>query len=361
MAEILRPATLADRPAICVLLGEVGFPGRSEAGWRWLFEENPTHQRLRPEVGWVLEDAAGIQGYLGNLLLDYQLDGRPVLGATCTSWVVRPSARGESLRLLTTFFKQRDPEIFLTTTANGESEAAYRGYKAEVAEGGSFQRGTIWVARDDVALVAKGLPSVLAPVSRLARLLSGRARVPRSREADAVRRLRPDQIDGRFDRLWAEVGARPGLRRARDAGSLRWSMSDPDQGPGVAVLALDRGPQLAGYALVAPHRPSRSSDLQLRLVDLCVAAGHADAAGPLLRRVVEHGCELGAGLVYAPPCGEELAGLLAGRGGEPLARGHVSHFVRARRRADTAGMVAPGRWAATGLDGDIPLVLRALA
>lgn len=357
MAETLRAVGIADREACGRLLREVGFKAPSEAGWRWLFEENPAHRRHRPVAGWLLEDERGVQGYLGNILLDYQLDGRPILAATCTAWVVDPRARGDSLRLLTAFFKQAGPEIFLTASANGESEAAYRSFKAEAPAGAGFAQGTVWVIRDAVALRERGLPSVLAPFSRLARLFSGRARVPRARGSAQVQRLRPAEIDARFDRLWAQVGARPGLRRARDAASLRWTLTDPDQRPGAAAFALERDGALAGYALVAPHQPSPTRGLQLRLVDLCTAEGQEAAAGPLLARAAEHARELGAGLLYAPPCGAELAALLVGRGGRPLVRDHHSHFLRARKRADTPPLVAEGRWAATGLDGDIPFVL----
>ncbi len=357
MAETLRAAGLADREACVRLLRTVGFKAPSEAGWRWLFEDNPAHQRHHPVAGWLLEDEGGVQGYLGNILLDYQLDGRPLLAATCTGWVVDPRARGDSLRLLAAFFKQAGPELFLTASANAESEAAYRSFKAEVPLGAGFAEGTVWVARDAMALRERGWSPALAPLSRLARLLSGRARVPRTWASARVQRLRPDEIDARFDRLWAQVGARPGLRRARDAASLRWTLSDPDQRPGAAAFVLEQAGELAGFALVAPHQPSPERGLQLRLVDLCVGDGQQAAAGPLLRRAAEHARELGAGLLYAPPCGAELSALLAGRGGHPVPRDHLSHFLRTRKRADTAGLVAEGRWAATGLDGDIPFVL----
>src|SRR5687768_10178779 len=90
----LRPVTFDDVDAIAALLGEARFKARSHAGWRWLFEQIPAHRRRdpAPAMGWALERDGALQGYLGNVHLDYVLDGAPVRAATCTSYYVRPSA-----------------------------------------------------------------------------------------------------------------------------------------------------------------------------------------------------------------------------------------------------------------------------
>ena len=79
--HILRPATLADIAPVARLLREVAFKPRSEAGWRWLFRDNPAlrDRHSPPEMGWVLEGSAGaIDGYVGNVRLDYASDGKPL-------------------------------------------------------------------------------------------------------------------------------------------------------------------------------------------------------------------------------------------------------------------------------------------
>lgn len=354
----MRLVTTADAEAVGRLQREVGFKAHSPAGWRWCFEENPAREAGSPQ-GWVIEGDAGIEGYLGNIPQAYVWDGRPVRAATCCGYVVRPSARGDSLKLLQAWFKQPEVDLFLSTTANAESEELYRVCKAEVPADPSFRRGLIWVGSDRAALREHlGVWGGLAPVARLARRLTGFAHAPAHPRAREVVTRDPRAIDERYDALWALLAGRPGLRLRRDAATLRWLLADPDAPP-PAVLELAGPDGLEGYAIVARHHPGGGSASQLRLLDLGVRPDREELVAALVRAAVDRARALGAGLLYAPPAGAELAGLLDGLGGEPRERAHDSHFLRSARRAETAALAAPGTWRASGLDGDIPFCLEA--
>jgi hypothetical protein len=366
----LRPATFADVAPVAALLREAKFKARSEAGWRWLFHDNPAHRRQDPPppMGWVLDRDGALDGYLGNVHLDYVLDGKPVRAATCTSYYVRPEARSESTRLMSAFFRQPGVELYLSTTANAQSDPIYRLYKAAVPEDASFAHGLVWIADDSAVLrdglaalgvpraLARGTAAVVAPISRLTRALVGFAHAPR-RDAESVVRLRPAEIDGRFDALWERVASAPGLRVRRDSESLRWYLSDPDAGGEPAIFALSDGQGIAGYAAAARHRPPGASALQLRLLDVLVRPGAERAIPALLAAVVRHAREIGAGLVYSAPCGAALAAEFKRL--RPYAHRHdyAAHFLRAAARGDTAQLTRAGVWQASALDGDTPFCI----
>jgi hypothetical protein len=367
----LRAATYADVEPVATLLREVCFKARSEAGWRWLFEDNPAHRRreAKPEMGWVLERDGVVQGYLGNVHLDYVLDGKPLRAATCTSYYVRPIARADSARLMSAFFRQQGVELFLSTTANALSDPIYRLFKAAVPEGASFCEGLVWVADDRRALhgtlvkaglpqaLAGGLAAVTAPAARVARALTGFATAPRDARAAAVSLMSPADIDERFDELWRRVSAAPGLRVVRDAATLRWYFSDPDAGSEPVLFALSDEEGLVGYAAAVRHRPAEAPASQLRILDLVVRPGEERAIPTLLCRVLSYARDASVGLVYCPPCGAPIAQTLKSLHPYTHHHDYASHYLRASERGRTAALTGAGTWQATGLDGDTPFCI----
>ena len=368
----LRLAQLDDVAAVNRLLAEAGFKTRSRAGWQWLFQDSPAAPP-DPAMGWVLVDGqGGVQGYLGNIHLGYVMDGAPLRVATSTAYCVRPAARGDSTALMRAFFKQPGPELFLSTTANAASAPIYEMFKALPPEDDSFQAGCAWVAHDRVALRGQlaarsaPLPGLLAaaaaPGARLVRCLSRLARVPRCRLSRAVEVLPPAAIDdARFDALWAQLRGRPGLQVRRDAAGLRWLLADPDVDGEIVVFTLEDGAGLRGYLAAARHRPAAPRAPELRVLDVALrpGEGEAEVIAALLRRAVEHGRAVGAGLVYAGPCGAALAARLRALGPRLHPTGRTTHFLRAAKRKQTARYAAAGVWAASGLDGDTPFCVEA--
>jgi hypothetical protein len=160
-------------------------------------------------------------------------------------------------------------------------------------------------------------------------------------------------VDDRYDELGAVLSGQPGLRLRRDAATLRWMLSDPDAPP-PAVLEVEQDGALQGWAVCATHHPSDGRGRQLRLLDLVVRPGREELLPALLRAAADHARRIGAGLLYAPPCGASLAQTLSSLGAHPHPRTHRSHWLRARKKEETAGFAAAGTWQATGLDGDVP-------
>jgi hypothetical protein len=368
----LREARLSDRVALAGMLRGAGFRARSEAGWRWLFEQNPANARQRrpPPAGWVLEGEGGrLLGYLGNILLDYTLDGQPVRAATCTAWVTAREVTGEGIKLLRAWYLQPEVELFLTTTANRESEAHYRMFGSSTPEEASFASGLAWVGRDEAAvselLSKRGVSPLGArlgaalggPAVWAARHLTRIGDLPRAAENADVRCVPLERVDERFTAVWERHRERPGLALVRDAAHLRWTLSDPDaRSEPVIFGAFERG-ELRAWAIAASHHPTHSPEEHLRLLDLVAPDGQRAQVAGLLHALLDHSRRTGASLLYCPPVGRELHALLYGLGGLAVKRESASHFLRARKRKQTGRYLDDGSWRATGLDGDSPLCL----
>jgi hypothetical protein len=270
---------------------------------------------------------------------------------------------------MSAFFRQPEVDLFLTTTANASSEPVYRLFKAAVPEDPSFAEGLIWVANDDLALrdvlgrcgmspfAAGALSTIGSPALRVLRRTTGIANAPRIDACGDVLIFRPEELDARFDELGSRLATQPGLRVRRDSASLRWYFSDPDAGSGPLLFALEDAEGLVGYAAIALHRPSAAATTQLRIVDFVMRTESTSAVATLMRRIIAHARESGAGLVYCAPCGAWLSAQLKALRPFTYRHAYAAHFLRAARATLTANVVRSGVWHATALDGDMPFCI----
>jgi hypothetical protein len=114
----LRKVCFEDYPQIAALVSKFHLQFESYDGWKHLWINNPAYRELGDKVpmGWVLEDGEGaIVGYLGNIPLDYEFEGKRLLVATTRAWVVDTPYRSYSPLLLATYFQQSNVDLFRYT------------------------------------------------------------------------------------------------------------------------------------------------------------------------------------------------------------------------------------------------------
>lgn len=361
---VLRPAEATDRAAVNALFRYHGFKTRSEAGWRWLFGPRPWRAEPVGPAGWVLEQDGQLRGYVGNHVLDYVHGGQDLVVATCSALYVHPSARAGSTALFRAWLRQPGVALFMSTTANEASRGVYTLFGARSPADECFTEGYAWLADEGDLLgevlgrmgapPAQGEPAghLLAPLARLARRAVD-VRRPRVAAFDGeIRAVAPHEVGAEFDRLGERLRASGALQVRRDAAALRWYLADPDAPGSPCVLGAFDARGLAGYAMARLHRAPMRRVTELRVLDFVFRPGSADAVGPLLARLVGHARQAGAGLVYCPPCGPQLATVL--RAHRPYVNRlvHPRHYLRAMRAGLQDELARPGAWHATGLDGD---------
>ena len=352
----VRELAPTDLSAVDALMAEAGFKRRSAAARAWLAAptDHPAADAARAApAGWVLEGEHGIDGYLGNIILPYALDGRPVVGATCADWFVRPAARASAVNLLRAFFRQ--PAAFhFSATANEASAPAYGLYKARAPIASSFRTSFLWIGDDGALLRAVAR----VPGARGLARLAGRARRrvglahPRTRGSVTLSTYLPSAIPDEVEAFWRARTA-VGLHVARGSAAIRWMLADPDVSGARRVLVARDRRGVTGVAVVARHQARAHAFAQIRLLDLVL--GEPTAAGPLLGAAVDLARAVGAAVVFAPGCGPSLAVALAAQRPHTRTRTFDAHYLRAGRGLDTGALL--DAWHATGLDGDAPFAL----
>ena len=81
----LREARFEDYPLLAALASKYHLYFESYPEWTHLWTDNPAYREIKDKVpmGWVLADGeGGISGYLGNIPLNYELEGKRLLAVS---------------------------------------------------------------------------------------------------------------------------------------------------------------------------------------------------------------------------------------------------------------------------------------
>ena len=144
----LREVRFEDYPQVAALVSRFDLHIESYPGWTHLWTDNPAYREIEEKfpIGWVLENSEGaISGYLGNIPLNYELEGKRLLAATTRAWVVDTPLRTYSPLLLGTYFQQPDVDLFLSTTVNSQSAPAFSIFQGIPVPMGDWDRTLFWI------------------------------------------------------------------------------------------------------------------------------------------------------------------------------------------------------------------------
>jgi hypothetical protein len=230
----LREVRFDDHSQVAALALKFGLDADDSRAWKNLWMDNPTFREIKVKfsMGWVLEAADGsIAGYLGNIPMRYELEGRRILVATGRSWVVDAAYRPYSLLLMGTYFQQANVDLFLTTSVNSQSAVPLSAFQWVRVPKGAWDRTLFWITYpqgfSESYLRKKGWPSAKLLSYPLSLGISFRDhargdRFPKTGSGFAV--LSCKTFDDRFDAFWTALRKRKSklLLAVRDRETLEW-------------------------------------------------------------------------------------------------------------------------------------------
>jgi hypothetical protein len=217
----LREARFDDYAQAAALARKFELDAEEYPAWTNLWTDNPAYGQIqgRFPMGWVLESADGaMAGYLGNIPLMYELEGRRLLAATTRSWVVDSAYRSYSLLLVGTYFQQPNVDLFLATSVNSQSAMPLSVFQCARVPVGAWERTLFWITnpqgfsesyfRKKGWAAARALSYPTALGMSLCDYLRGSRFRDRARDVAVVSCA---DFDGRFDAFWMA------LRQAKSA------------------------------------------------------------------------------------------------------------------------------------------------
>ncbi|WP_440952850.1 N-acetyltransferase family protein [Methanococcoides sp. FTZ1] len=275
----IRPLEENDFPELAHLLYE-GLeiaPDVWERRFEMWWTGNPWADGSIP-YGWVVEDESSqIVGFMGNIPVKYQIDGKDGIALTGTSLYVRPTVRGfTSLQLVRAFEKQKNAGILINSTANDTAATIFRKFGFTEMDV-PYNNQEYWHIRDFGKIyemymrtsITSGRMQLLAKVPLIPiRLASPIVRWIRDK---TTFRSPPDHYecslcrdcDDSFTQLWENNRKEGTTTICRDADTLRWLyFSDAIAEKRNVIRCIDtRTGELAGYFAV--DVPCAETDIKI--------------------------------------------------------------------------------------------------
>lgn len=365
----LREARFDDHAQVAALARGFGLGFEGDTAWQHLWKNNPAYRGIENKfpIGWVLEDAAGaVRGYLGNVPLNYELEGRRLLAAATRSWVVDSAYRGYALMLLSPFYRQSNVDLFLGTSVNSQSGVASSLFNNVRVPVGAWDRTLFWITHargfTDSFFTKKGWTFAKAfgyPVS-LGLSLRDRVRGSGFRKTENNGPLVAlESFDERFDAFWAELRKKKAgqLLAVRDRETLEWHFKFALSRKDAWIYTLTGADGLAGYAIFLRQERQQIGLNRVCLVDFqCLDAARCAnffmaalwAAFEHCRQDFTHMLEV----IGLPPALEAKAELAA-----PHHRrlDYWMYFYKTNNPALAAKLENPAVWDPSLFDGDSSL------
>jgi hypothetical protein len=274
----LREVRLDDYPQIAALGSKYSLYLEPYPQWTHLWINNPAYQEIKGKVpmGWVLENGeGGISGYLGNVPVNYELDGKKLLATATRAWVVDTAYRSFSPLLLGTYFQQRNVDLFLSTTVSPESADAYGIFQGIRVPVGEWDQSLYWITQrrglseiflrqKSVALARPLSYPVSVAVFLYDQLKRGRFR----KNADATV-LPCACFDQRFDAFWEALRQKKSrlLLAVRSRQVLQWHFEFALQQNAAWIYTIEANSEPAAYTVFLRQDNLRSGLRRVRLAD----------------------------------------------------------------------------------------------
>jgi hypothetical protein len=277
----LREVSFEDYSQIASLAAKFDLHTESYPAWTHLWANNPACRAAQSgiPIGWVLDVDGVIAGYLGNIALSYHLEGRTYLAATTRAWVVDTPYRSYSPLLLATYFQQRNVDLFLSTTVNSQSEAAYSSFQSTRVPVGAWDRTLFWITnyRGFISsYLRKSASSLAQPLSYP--LSAGLYLRDQIRESHLLKGAIPIVpaacFDDRFQPFWEQLRAQKSrmLIADRSQEALDWHFKFALQQNRAWIYTVDGKSGLIAYAVFLRYDFPQVGLTRMRLADFqCVA------------------------------------------------------------------------------------------
>lgn len=361
----VREARFSDFAEVYAMNRRLGQGTDSTDNWVRLWKDNPAvlAGKAAQRIGWVLLDGEKIVGFLGSIPLLYQFRGKTLTVAATCRFAVEQGYRGLSHLLVNSFFRQKDVDLFLNTTATVGAGKMMTALRASPVPQQDYGRVLFWVLQP-TQFAQTVLYRTKAPQT-LSRLMSAPGGLL-IRADTAFRRRRPalsaagydiresclEGLGPEFSRFWEERAREaPYLFAHRTPEILRWHFSAPGSRKTTTVLSCWQEARLLGYAILRHDPPQEGfrrsliADLMVKSLDRALIMSLISAAHESSARAGSHVLEvLGFPQVIRDVCLQA----------HPYWRDYPAcpYFHKARERELQEQLKTEDAWYACPYDGD---------
>jgi hypothetical protein len=364
----VREAQFSDFERVSAMNRRLGQGADSLENWQRLWRDNPALSGGRvARVGWVLESGGEVAGFLGSIPLEVSFGGTTLEAAATCRLAVEPAHRSATHLLVTSFFRQKNVDLFLNTSATVAAGKIMTALRAVPLPQPDYGEVLFWVLRPRTfaqavlqrAGFSRGVSMFgsTAGGTALRADIALRRRGPRSwQQSLSVTEMRVDEMGADFAAFWAAREHKSAaLFAKRTPEIMRWHFQAPGSRKLATVLACRKGDGvLAGYAIVR-HEPAKDSLQRSVVADLMTASDDPTIIDALIAAAHRVARRAGSAVLEVLGYPSEIRAAL--RRWRPYARQYPAcpYFFKARDAALQKNLSMPDAWYACPYDGDATL------
>lgn len=293
----VREASFADEKDVQRLCLRNDLEGeRCDHAWKWIWGNNRFYKKGWP-IGWVLESDGEVVGFIGNIPRAYSFKGSDLIAGVARSFVIDKLFRAHSFKLIVSFFRQKDADLLIVSSANSESEAIYRLARASCIPQQDYHRDLFWIVTPRSFSVSlfkkKGVGELLSVVASWIILpIISLEMFIRMRWADYpdddIEMMTLTKLTCEIDELWRKLQKEnPNkLLSYRDKEAIAWQFhneSAKSRDPVLFVIRKDG--ILKGYAIITREDSPEYSLKRMMITDLIVLDNDPEIIRSLVNKV----------------------------------------------------------------------------
>jgi hypothetical protein len=364
----LREAQFDDFANVDDMNRRLGQGADSLENWRRLWRDNPALQSGRASrIGWLLESRDVVVGFLGSIPLQCSFGGTNLAAAATCRLAVEPAYRSSTPLLVTSFFRQKDVDLFLNTTATPAAGKIVAALRAIPVPQSDYGKVLFWVLRPRKFIsgvlrktgIRPGLAALGGSAGALA-LASDtviRRRTPRGDAGKySVKVINLNELGAEFEYFWEEQEKIPALLFAkRSAEIMRWHFQPPGTKKIARVLACYASGRLCGYAVVRHEPPVEESVQRSVIADLMVGSDDPAIVDTLLAAAYQSAKAAGSDVLEVMGFPKKIRTIMLKW--RPYSRDYPAcpYFYKTRDRQLQEKLSTADAWYACPFDGDATL------
>ncbi len=364
---IIREATFEDYAQIVALQTQYGLETKNFEDWKHLWSGNPAYKSYQSElpIGWVLErDDKCIVGYVGNIPLFYELEGKRFLACVAHSWVVDLQYRSYALLLLEEYFSQKAVDLFLNATVGPAASESFAVFQSSPIPVGKWDQSSFWITNYQGFLegwlatkgirLPKPLTYALSAGPFLKQVFSGSAF---RKNINATEIEVCEQFDQRFDVFWNRLRKRNPhvLRSIRDLEFLNWHFQYALRDGKVWILAAGDSSAINSYGIFLRQNNPKYGLKRVRLIDFQTFDDNNELLLPMLSLAIKRCRREGIHMLECIGFRADKQDVIAKAA--PYERKLPSwlYFYKATRKDLAQQLSDPNVWDPSQFDGDASL------
>ena len=294
---VVREAQFEDFTQISEMNLRLGQGPDSPENWVRLWRDNPTIKALRApaRIGWVLQDSDRIVGFLGSIPLSYEFAGAPVLAAATCRFAVEPRYRVFSHLLVMAFFRQKEFQLFIDSSATPAAGKIMVAVKAQAIPQRDYDTILFWVLNplrySAYALRKIGIDKTwVAAGSHFGSLALRISSLYWNQEPPApvknleVRQESLSSLGEQFETFIRKVNIRnQRIFAKRSLEILRWHFEPPQNRRPVSLLVCYQGCSIRGYLILRNYEETIDGLRRAVVADLLVEDNDPRVTAALFR------------------------------------------------------------------------------